>query len=170
MARIARRGRTDRSGPGTATVAARKGAWGIARIVNLIARVIAAILVATILLVVLEANRSNGVVEAVLDAGRFLAGPFKDMFNLDNAKTQVAVNYGIAAVVYLAVAGLITRLLGAPLRRYWNAEQVDHEDQRLVALDRGRLTLGTVGQVRGDRSAGACRRPSSPRSPGPSRE
>jgi len=111
MARIARRGRADRSGPGTATVAARKGAWGLARIVNLIARVIAAILVATILLVVLEANRSNEIVEAVLDAGRFLAGPFKDMFDLDNAKTQVAVNYGIAAVAYLAVAGVITRLL-----------------------------------------------------------
>lgn len=108
MARIARRGRT---GPSTATVAARKGAWGIARIVNLIARVIAAILVATILLVVFEANRSNEIVEAVLDAGRFLAGPFKDMFELDNAKTQVAVNYGIAAVVYLAAARLITRLI-----------------------------------------------------------
>ena len=44
------------------------------------------------------------------------------------------MNYGIAAVVYLFVAGLITRLL---LRReaLLNAEQVDHEDQRLAALD-----------------------------------
>ncbi len=108
MATIARKRRT---GPSTATVAARKGAWGVARIVNLIARVIAAILVAAILLVVLEANRSNEIVEAVLDAGRFLAGPFKDMFDLENAKTQVAVNYGIAAVAYLAVAALIARLL-----------------------------------------------------------
>ena len=111
MARIARRGRATRSGPSTATVAARKGAWGIARIVNLIARVIAAVLVAAILLVVLEANRSNEIVEAVLDAGRFLAGPFKDIFSLDNPKTEIAVNYGLAAVVYLMVAGLITRLL-----------------------------------------------------------
>ena len=72
----------------------------------------------TILLVVFEANRSNEIVEFVLDVGRFLAGPFKDMFNLDNAKTEVAVNYGLAAVVYVAVAGLITRLLVSPLRRY----------------------------------------------------
>ena len=111
MARLARRGRRDRSEPGAATVAARKGAWGIARIVNLIARVVAAVLVVTILLVVFEANRSNEIVEAVLDAGRFLAGPFKDMFDLDNRKTEVAVNYGIAAVVYLAIAKVVARLL-----------------------------------------------------------
>ncbi len=111
MARIANRGRRARSEPNAATVAARKGAWGVARIVNLIARVIVAILVVTILFVVFEANRSNGIVEAVLDAGRFLAGPFKDIFNLDNPKTEVAVNYGFAAVAYLLVAGLITRLL-----------------------------------------------------------
>ena len=109
MSRFSRK-RRDK-GPGAATVAARKGAWGIARIVNLVARVIAAVLVATILLMVFEANRSNEIVEAVLDAGRFLAGPFKDMFDLDNRKTEGAVNYGVAAVVYLAIAGLVTRLL-----------------------------------------------------------
>ena len=104
-------GRRDRSGPGAATVAARKGAWGIARIVNLIARLVAAVLVIAILLVVLEANRSNELVEAALDAGRFLAGPFEDMFDLSRRKVEIAVNYGIAAVVYLVVAGLIARLL-----------------------------------------------------------
>ena len=75
-------------GPGAATVAARKGAWGIARIVNLVARLVAAVLVLAILLVVLEANRSNEIVEAVLDAGRFLAGPFEDMFDLAAARPR----------------------------------------------------------------------------------
>ena len=111
MARASRIGRRDRSGPGAAKVAARKGTWGIARIVWLIGSLVAAALVIAILLVVLEANRDNAIVEAVLDAGRFLAGPFKDMFDLDNRKTEVAVNYGIAAVVYLFVTGLIARLL-----------------------------------------------------------
>ena len=108
---MARIGRRDRSGPGAATVAARKGAWGLARIITMIAGLVAAVIVAAILLVVLEANRDNSIVEAVLDVGRFLAGPFKDMFDLDNRKTEVAVNYGIAAVVYLLIAGLIARLL-----------------------------------------------------------
>jgi hypothetical protein len=83
----------------------------VARVVNLIARIAAAVLVAAILLVVLEANRSNEIVEAALDAGRFLAGPFKDVFDLSRRKVEIAVNYGIAAVVYLVVAGLIARLL-----------------------------------------------------------
>ena len=78
---------------------------------NLVGRTIAAFLVGTILLVVFDANRSNEIVEFVLDVGRFLAGPFKDMFNLDNAKTEVAVNYGLAALVYVLVAGFIARLL-----------------------------------------------------------
>ena len=78
---------------------------------NLIARLVAAVLVIAILLVVFEANRANEIVEAVLDAGRFLAGPFEDMFDLSRRKVEVAVNYGIAAVAYLFVAGVIARLL-----------------------------------------------------------
>lgn len=111
MSRFRRRRSRDDTGPGAATVAARKGAWGLARIITLIAGLVAAVIVAAILLVVLEANRDNSIVEAVLDAGRFLAGPFKDMFDLDNRKTEVAVNYGIAAVVYLFIANVIARVL-----------------------------------------------------------
>jgi hypothetical protein len=96
---------------GAAARAARRGAWTLARLVNLVAGVVATIVVLGILLVVLEANRSNDIVNAALDAARWLAGPFKDLFTLDNHKTEVAVNYGIAAVVYLAVGGLIARLL-----------------------------------------------------------
>ena len=77
----------------------------------LVATVVAAIIVAGILLVVLEANRSNDIVNAVLDAARWLAGPFKDLFTIDNRKTEVAVNYGIAAVVYLAIGSVIARIL-----------------------------------------------------------
>src|SRR5215211_3158647 len=101
-----RRGR-----PSTAGLVARRGAWTLARLVTTIALVVAGIIVAGILLVVLEANRSNDLVNAVLDAARWLAGPFKSLFNIDNQKTEVAVNYGIAAVVYLAVGALIARLL-----------------------------------------------------------
>jgi len=115
MSRFSRRrrndGSNDRTSPGKASGAARKGAWGIARIINLIAGLVAAVLVAAILLVVLEANRDNSIVEALLDAGRFLAGPFKDIFDLSDRKLEVGVNYGIAALVYLAVAALIGRLL-----------------------------------------------------------
>jgi hypothetical protein len=34
------------------------------------------------------------------------------MFSFHNARVAIAVNWGIAAVVYLLAAGLITRLIG----------------------------------------------------------
>jgi hypothetical protein len=96
---------------GTRFGAVRRGAWGLARLVNLLAGLVALTLVAGILLVVLEANRDNTVVDAVLDAAKFLAGPFDDMFQPDGRKVRVAVNWGLAAVIYLIAGGLIARLL-----------------------------------------------------------
>ena len=90
---------------------ARSGAWTLARIVMLVAWVVVGLIVAGILLIVLEANPSNSIVEWVTDAGRWLVGPFENLFSLDNRKTEIAVNWGLAAVVYLAVASLIARLL-----------------------------------------------------------
>jgi hypothetical protein len=83
----------------------------LARVVMAIATVVALILVAGILLVVLGANRSNDLVQAVHDAAQFLAGPFDGLFNLTRHKVEIAVNWGIAAVVWYALGRLITRLL-----------------------------------------------------------
>ena len=83
----------------------------LARLVMLVAAVVAAILVIGILLVVLGANQSNTLVDAVMDAARWLAGPFRDLFTFDSHKTAIAVNWGIAAIVYLVVGRLIARLL-----------------------------------------------------------
>ncbi len=94
---------------------------GLARLVRLVASVIAAIIVAGILLVVFEANPANDIVNAVHDAAQALVGPFDDMFTLDDAKAEVAVNWGIAALVYLIVgmlvAGFIAWIGEAGLRR-----------------------------------------------------
>jgi hypothetical protein len=83
----------------------------LARLVTLVAAGVAAIIVIGILLVVLGANQSNELVKAVMDAARWLAGPFRDLFSFDSHKTTVAVNWGIAAAVYLAIGRLIARLL-----------------------------------------------------------
>jgi hypothetical protein len=94
---------------------------GLARLVRFVAGVIAAIIVAGILLVVLEANPANDIVNAVHDVAEWLVGPFDDMFTLDDKKAEVAVNWGIAAAVYLIVgmivAGLIAWIGEAGLRR-----------------------------------------------------
>jgi hypothetical protein len=83
----------------------------VARVVTLIATVVALILVAGILLIVLEANRSNEIVQVVHDAAKWLAGPFDGLFNLAKHKVEVAVNWGIAAVVWYAIGRFIARLL-----------------------------------------------------------
>ena len=83
----------------------------LARFVILAATVVALILIAGIVLVVLEANRSNDIVQVVRDAASFLAGPFDGLFTLDSNKAEKAVNWGIAAVVWYAIGRLIARML-----------------------------------------------------------
>jgi hypothetical protein len=77
----------------------------------LAAGIVAAIIVAGILLVVLKANPTNDIVSAVHDAAKALVGPFDGMFSLDSAKATIALNWGIAALVYLILGALIARLI-----------------------------------------------------------
>jgi hypothetical protein len=83
----------------------------LARVVLLIGTIVALVLIAGILLVVLGANHSNALVKAVHSAAQFLAGPFDNLFKLHSRRATVAVDWGIAAVVWYAVARLISRLI-----------------------------------------------------------
>lgn len=83
----------------------------LARIVKTVAGIVVAIIVIAILLVVLGANQSNDIVGWFTDAGRWLAGPFKGLFDLEGRKADVAVNWGLAALVYSIAAGFLVRLL-----------------------------------------------------------
>jgi hypothetical protein len=83
----------------------------LARIVKLIGAVVAFVIVIGIVLVLLDAKESNGIVTAWLDASRWLTEPFQGIFNLDDNKAQLAVNWGLAALVYFAIAAIIARLL-----------------------------------------------------------
>ena len=85
--------------------------WGIARIVSLVTSVVVGLIVIGIVLVLLEANRDNAVVDWLVGAAGWLAEPFDNVFSLDGRKERIAVNYGLAAVVYALVGGLIVRLL-----------------------------------------------------------
>ena len=83
----------------------------VARVVIWVATAVALVLIAGIVLVLLEANRSNDIVQIVRDAASFLAGPFDGLFKLDRPKVETAVNWGIAAVVWYLLGRLIARLL-----------------------------------------------------------
>ena len=106
-----RRNRNRDGGGGGAKRVARTGLWGLARIVSLITALVVGLIVIGILLTVLDANKSNDIVKALLDAGKFLVGPFKDVFKPDDAKMKVVVNWGLAAVIYALVGGFIAKLL-----------------------------------------------------------
>jgi hypothetical protein len=88
----------------------------LVRFVHLVVSVVVLIIVAGILLVMLKANPTNAIVSDVHGWAHWLAGPFDGMFSFHDARTAVAVNWGIAAVVYLFVGELIARLISGTRR------------------------------------------------------
>ncbi len=89
----------------------------IARLIRAIAAVVAAVIVAAILLRVLGANAHNTIVSDIHDVGQTLVGPFKGLFSVGSAKVTMAVNWGIAAIVYLIVGHLVARLIAFAMLR-----------------------------------------------------
>ena len=83
----------------------------LANIVRTVAAVVVGIIVIAIILVVLGANQSNDIVNWIHDAGAWLVGPFKGLFDIDNADVRMLVNWGLAAIVYLAIGRYLQRLL-----------------------------------------------------------
>jgi hypothetical protein len=105
-----------RRGTSTTVRAFGQGADLLARAIQLVVSVVVLIVVAGILLVVLKANPANSIVSEVHSWAHSLAGPFDGMFSFRSANTAIAVNWGIAAAVYLLVGGLIARLIGGGTR------------------------------------------------------
>jgi NADH:ubiquinone oxidoreductase subunit 3 (subunit A) len=83
----------------------------LARLVMLVTTAIVVLIIVAILLVLLGANESNSIVQAIQDGANFFVGPFESIFSMSNHKVEVAVNYGLAALVYFIVGSLIARLL-----------------------------------------------------------
>ena len=103
---------------GRGQVAAARGAWAvgsgmllIARIIRTIASLIAALIVVAIVLHVLGANTSNTIVKDIHDAAKFFVGPFDGMFSIKDAKLALAVNWGVAALIYAVVGWIIASFI-----------------------------------------------------------
>ncbi|PRX98578.1 hypothetical protein [Allonocardiopsis opalescens] len=78
-------------------------------IVGSVLALIGAIIVLGILLVLIGVNEGNVIVSVILDIGRFFATPFHDLFPQDERAMDYLVNWGIAALVYFGLAGLVAR-------------------------------------------------------------
>jgi hypothetical protein len=84
---------------------------GVARAITAVASLVAAIIVLAIVLRLLGANASNGIVHAIHQAGSWLSAPFHGLFTVHNGDLRMALNWGLAAIVYLFVARLIARVI-----------------------------------------------------------
>lgn len=81
----------------------------VARAIRLVVGIVVAIIVLAVVLRLLDANAHNVVVSDVHDAGRALVGPFKNVFAVKGPKLAMAINWGLAAVVYAVVGGFLAR-------------------------------------------------------------
>lgn len=104
--------------PARTRVAAARGAWAIgsvllaiARLIRLAATIVFLIIAAGVVLRLVGANASNSIVHDIHSVGSTLVGPFKNVFTVKNAKESIALNWGLAAVVYLIVGHLIASFI-----------------------------------------------------------
>ncbi|TMQ90668.1 hypothetical protein ETD83_34485 [Actinomadura soli] len=103
--------RERRSFSAGATAARRRAAGIAATAVSAVTTVVVLIMAVHILFVAFEANTANDLVRWFGDRATELCWQFKDVFQPENPKAEVAVNYGLAAVVYLVAGRLLTSLI-----------------------------------------------------------
>lgn len=80
------------------------------RIITAIFTAIVVIILLHLAFVLLEANSANPFVGFISDLANWFAWLFKNMFTVEDDKVRAVVNYGLAALVYLLIGGLIRGL------------------------------------------------------------
>ena len=83
----------------------------VASVVRWIGLILAIILVVHILLTVGSANPANGITSFFAEWAKPVALGFKDLFTPSDPKLLVLVNYGIAALFWLIVSGLVAKAI-----------------------------------------------------------
>lgn len=71
--------------------------------------VVVGIIALSILLELADANRGNMLVDLVLDIGTWLTTPFHNLFTPNDPEENFVINWGLAAVVYAVIGGVIAR-------------------------------------------------------------
>lgn len=81
--------------------------WRVSKLVLLALGLVVLLAAALILL---PANEDNVIVRNLLSLAETVAGPFKDVFSVDDPDRMRVYNYALAALVYFIVAGVVGRL------------------------------------------------------------
>jgi hypothetical protein len=110
-----KRGRDDGDGDGGS--AARGNGDGLQKVLATVWRIsrlvllaLGLLLVLAIALTLLPANEDNTIVSNVLSWAESVAGPFKDVFTVDDPERMRIYNYALAAVVYFLLATVVSKL------------------------------------------------------------
>jgi hypothetical protein len=88
-----------------------KVASAVASIVRWVGLIFAAILVIHVIFTVGSANPDNGIVSFIRSWADGLALGFSDLFTPSDEKLRVLVNYGIAAIFWLVVSGILAKVI-----------------------------------------------------------
>jgi hypothetical protein len=83
----------------------------LASVVRWIGLLLALVLVIHVLLTVGSANPANGITTFFADVAKPIALGFRDLFTPADPKLFVLVNYGIAALFWLVVSTVLTRII-----------------------------------------------------------
>ncbi|KAA2262217.1 hypothetical protein F0L68_13075 [Solihabitans fulvus] len=83
----------------------------VAGVLSWVGLVFAVILVAHVVLTMGGANPDNGITRFVSSWADTLALGFRDLFTPSDAKLRVLVDYGVAALFWLAVRSIVVRLV-----------------------------------------------------------
>lgn len=83
----------------------------LSRLVRFVVGVIVLIIVAAIVLRLLGANPANTVVRHIHDWAHTLVGPFDTLFAIHKPKLAITVNWGLAALAWSVVGGMVASLL-----------------------------------------------------------
>lgn len=83
----------------------------VASVVRWAGLLFAVVLVVHVLLTVGSANPANGITRSFSTMADPLTLAFKDLFTPENAELRVLVNYGLAALFWLIVSSVLSRLI-----------------------------------------------------------
>jgi hypothetical protein len=73
--------------------------------------VVSAIIILAIIFVAADASTGNAIVSHVDEWANTLTSPFHGIFHVSSHTGTIALNYGLAVIVYVIAAELVVRLL-----------------------------------------------------------
>lgn len=83
----------------------------LSAVVRWLGVIFAVILVLHVIFVLGEANGDNGIVTFADSWSKSLSMGFEDLFTPDDHKLEVLVNYGIAAIFWLVVSAIVSKII-----------------------------------------------------------